>query len=327
MKTGFTVTHLLRQIGISSSKFYDWVNRYGQANEHNGQVPRNNWLEEWERQAIISFCKQHPNEGYRRMTYMMLDADVVGVSPTSVYRVLKEAGLLQKWNRNRSDRKGKGFAQPSKVHEHWHTDVSYLNIHGTFYYLCSLLDGYSRYIVHWEIRPSMTEPDVEIIIQRAREHFPNVTPRIISDNGPQFIAKDFKEFIRECGMTHVRTSPFYPQSNGKIERWHQSIKKESLRPNTPLSLEDARHTVETYVDYYNRFRLHSSIGYIAPYDKLMGNDIKIFEQRNRKLEEARKKRKIKRIQEKNQVLSDAKTTPHTDNLPLTETVQYDEFSN
>jgi transposase InsO family protein len=83
--------------------------------------------------------------------------------------------------------------QPLKPHEHWHVDVSYLNIAGTFYYLCSLLDGQSRFTVHWEIREAMTEADVEQIIQRAREKYPGVTPRIISDNGPQFIARDFKE--------------------------------------------------------------------------------------------------------------------------------------
>jgi putative transposase len=135
---------------------------------------------------------------------------------------------------------------------------------GTFYYLCSVLDGYSRYLVHWEIRESMTEAEVEIILQRAREKFPQATPRIISDNGPQFIARDFKEFIRLCGMTHVRTSPFYPQSNGKIERWHQSLKGECLRPGVPLSVEDACRLVGRYVEHYNGVRLHSAIGYVAP---------------------------------------------------------------
>lgn len=122
---------------------------------------------------------------------MMLDQDVVAVSPSSVYRVLKNEGLLQRWNRKPSS-KGQGFKGPSQPHEYWHIDVSYLNIKGTFYYLCGVLDGYSRYIVHWEIRESMTESDVEIILQRAREKFPKAHPRIISDNGPQFIAKDFK---------------------------------------------------------------------------------------------------------------------------------------
>jgi transposase InsO family protein len=103
---------------------------------------------------------------------MMMDADIVAVSPSSVYRVLTDAGLLQRWNRKPS-RKGTGFNQPVKAHEHWHIDISYINICGTFYYLCSILDGFSRYIVHWEIREAMKESDVEIILQRAREKFPD----------------------------------------------------------------------------------------------------------------------------------------------------------
>ena len=103
-----------------------------------------------------------------------------------------------------------------RPHEHWHIDVSYRNVCGTFFFLCSILDGYSRFVIHWEIRETMKEAEVETIIQRAREQYPGEQPRIISDNGPQFIARDLKEFIRICGMTHVRTSPFYPQNNGKI---------------------------------------------------------------------------------------------------------------
>ena len=115
-------------------------------------------------------------------------------------------------------------------------------------------------------------------------------PRIISDNGPQFIAKDFKEFIRLSGMTHVRTSPFYPQSNGKIERWHQSLKKECIRPKTPTSLEEARNVVQEFVRHYNKNRLHSAIGYIAPHDKLDGKEIAIFQQRKEKVKIAKNKR-------------------------------------
>jgi transposase InsO family protein len=106
--------------------------------------------------------------------------------------------------------------------------VSYIS--GTLYDLCSILDGCSRYIVNWDLRKSMIEADIEIILERAKKLHPEARPRIISDNGPQFIAKDFKEFIRVSGMTHVRTSPYYPQSNGKIERWHKSLKGECIRP-------------------------------------------------------------------------------------------------
>lgn len=227
---------------------------------------------------------------------MMLDQDIVAVSPSSVYRVLSAAGLLKRWN-NKPNNKGNGFIQPLKPHEHWHIDVSYVNICGTFYYLCSILDGCSRYIVHWELRESMTEDDVEIIIQRARERFPDVSPRIISDNGPQFIAKDFKEFIRIAGMTHVRTSPYYPQSNGKIERWHKTIKTECIRPGVLLSLEDAREVIAGYIVHYNAVRLHSSIGYVTPETKLNGLEKQVFKDRDTKLEAARASRKEKRRQQ------------------------------
>jgi transposase InsO family protein len=135
---------------------------------------------------------------------------------------------------------------------------------------------------------------VEIIIQRAIERHPGVHPRIISDNGPQFIARDFKEFLRLCEMTHVKTSPFYPQSNGKIERYHRTLKSECIRPKTPLSLEDALRVVQAYVGYYNTVRLHSMVGYVTPKDKLEGREKEIFAARDRKLEAARERRKLQR---------------------------------
>ena len=144
----------------------------------------------------------------------------------------------------------------------------------------------------------MTEKDVEIILQRAREKHPQAAPRIISDNGPQFIAKDFKEFIRIAGMTHVRTSPYYPQSNGKLERFHGTIKQECIRPKVPLSLDEARNQIEGYIRYYNDERLHSSLGYVTPGAKLEGREKQIFKDRDNKLEAAREARKQKRRQEK-----------------------------
>jgi putative transposase len=224
---------------------------------------------------------------------MMLDADVVAVSPSSVYRVLRHAGLLNH-HHNKPSLKGKGFQQPLRVHEHWHVDVSYINVAGTFFYRSSLLDGCSRFIVHWELRERMTGADVETIIQRARERYPDARPRIISDNGPQFIARDFKEFIRLCGMTHVRTSPYYPQSNGKIERWHKTLRGECSRVKTPLSLDDARRLVTDFVGHYNEFRLHSAIGYIAPAAKRAGQERAIFAERDRTLEAARERRRAAR---------------------------------
>ncbi len=132
----------------------------------------------------------------------------------------------------------------------------------------SILDDYSLNRVHREIHERMTERDVETILQLARERFPAPRPRVISDNGPQFIAGEFQQFIRLCGMTQARTSSYYPRSNGKIEQWHKSIREECTHVKTPLSLEDTRRAVAAYIAYCSMVRLHSAIGYLTPADNL-----------------------------------------------------------
>jgi putative transposase len=153
--------------------------------------------------------------------------------------------------------------------------IGYINTGGTFYFLISVLDGFSRYIVHWELRETMKELDIELVI-----------------------ANDFKAFVREYGLTHVRTSPYYPQSNGKLERWHGSLKSECIRPSSPATKEEAEKRISSYVNYYNTVRLHSAIGYITPADCLAGLREVIGEERDRKLEAARKLRQEKRAASK-----------------------------
>mgnify|MGYP001187273566 FL=1 len=292
-RTEIPLTRLLGWMEMGRSKFHDWRERYGKVNEHNGKVPRDWWLEDWEKRAIWDFFIQHSSDGYRRLTYMMMDADVVACAPSTVYRALSEKGFLLK-STAKPSKKGTGFVQPTRAHQEWHIDVTYLNISGTFYYLCSVLDGFSRFIVHWEIREAMKEPDVELIVQRALEKFPGMKPKLISDNGPQFIAKDFKEFIRLSGMTHVRTSPYYPQSNGKQERMQGTVKRECIREKNPATVEEARKLVATYVGHYNTERLHSAIGYVTPLDKLEGRAEAIQSAREIKLARAREQRKANR---------------------------------
>lgn len=284
---------LLRWAKLSTSKYHSWRKRYGMVNGHNGKIPRDWWLEEWEKSAILKFHDMNPLEGYRRLTFMMLDDDIVAVSPSSTYRVLKAAGRLDRRVVTPS-KKGTGYIQPTKIHQEWHVDISYINTGGTFYFLISVLDGFSRYIVHWELRETMKELDIELVVAKGIEKHPGVKPRIISDNGPQFIAKDFKEFVREYGLTHVRTSPYYPQSNGKIERWHGSLKNECIRPSCPATKEEAEKRIGKYVVHYNTVRLNSAIGYITPADCLAGLSEVIGQERDRKLEAARKLRQEKR---------------------------------
>jgi transposase InsO family protein len=288
-KTGITALRFLGWIGLQKQKFYDWKARYGKVNEHNSWVPRDHWLTSLEKQIILDFFDRHPTEGYRRLTWMMNDANLVAVSPTSVWRVLRAGGRLDRWNRKPS-KKGTGFVQPLQPHDHWHTDIAYINVAGTFYYLCTVLDGCSRYIVSWDLREQLTTAELEILIERGREAFPGVQPRIISDNGPQFISADFKEYIRLTGMSHVRISPYYPQSNGKIERYHRTIKGDTVRVTPPSSLEEAKQMITRFVAYYNTERLHSAIDYVTPADRLAGRHLDIKAARIARLEAARELR-------------------------------------
>ncbi|MDF1754912.1 MAG: IS3 family transposase [Verrucomicrobiales bacterium] len=298
---------LITWAGLSRNRFYDWQKRFAKPNKHNAAIPKKHWILDSERQAIIRYATEHLDAGYRRVTYLMLDEDVVAVSPSTTYRVMQKAGLLGRRNFGPS-KKGTGFDQPAMPHEHWHMDFTYLRLGSQFYFLVMVLDGYSRAVLSWDINETMTERDAEITLQNARESFPNQRPRIISDNGAQFLAKDFKEFIKICEMTHVTTSPYYPQSNGKLERINQTIKSECIRKLCPSDVEDARRVMEKYIKDYNEVRLHSAIGYVAPMDRLTGQDQVIQTERQAKLKAARINREqafLRRISETETIRSNA----------------------
>jgi len=290
VKTDATLNNLLAMIGISSSKYYSWIDRHELPNDHNGIIPKKHWILDWEKEAIINYAQTHIGEGYRRLTYMMLDENIAAVGPSTTYRVLKSAGLLNRWNKVRKSTRGNGFEQPTIPHQHWHTDIKYVNFRGTFLFLISVIDGYSRYIVHHELRMSMQEFDVQITIQRALEKYPLVKPRLITDNGSQFISKDFAEYLKQAGLQHIRTSIAYPQSNGKIERYHRTIHEECLMTKSLIDLDDARRQIAEFIDYYNTKRLHSSLFYLTPADFLNGNITEKLEARNIKLRSAKRAR-------------------------------------
>ena len=285
-----SMRQLVRWLGVTRSKFYTWGVRSGVPNRHNGGIPRGHWILPHERDAIIAYCRLQTGLGYRRLTYMMLDADVAAVSPATTYRVLKAAGMLCRWIPKNASCKGTGFEQPLAPHQHWHTDIMYVNIQGAIFFLICVLDGFSRMILHHELRVSMTEYDVEICVERAREKYPDAHPRVISDNGSQFTSRDFREFITVAGLTHVRTSINYPQSNGKQERFHKTLRVEAIRKQAYLSIEDARRQIAEYIEHYNNTRLHSALNFIAPRDVLEGRQKIIIKERQIKLDVARLKR-------------------------------------
>jgi len=292
-KTGFTKEYYLKRIGLSNGKYYEWKKRMGIENKHNSNLPKSNWVTPMEQSVIIEYATKHyahnsyyVKDGYRRLTYRMIDEDIVAVSPSSVYRILKTAGLLNRWNTKKQKGKGTGFTQPTKPHQHWHIDIKYVNFNGTFLFLISVLDGYSRYVLHHGLRLSMTEFDVELVIEQTKEKFPGYHPRIISDNGPQFISKDFHLYMKIVEFEHVRTSVNYPQSNGKIERFHGSINRECLNTNSFVDYEHAQNTIAKYIDYYNKERLHSALFYLTPEDFLVERVAEKLKVRQNKLNKA-----------------------------------------
>lgn len=296
-KTGFKLSYFLEGIGLPKSKYYSWKNCLGQENQHNGSIPKEHWHTPLEEKAVLSYARKHINstdryfrDGYRRLSYRMLDEEVAALSSSSVYRILKKHDLLNPWNKKKTASKGTGFNQPDKPHNHWHIDIKYIFFGGKFYFLISIIDGYSRFIINHGLFEDMKTETITTLIQEAKDKYQGVSPRIISDNGPQFISKEFSKFISFVEFTHVKTSVGYPQSNGKIERFHGTFNQECYKTTPFIDFESAKEKINEYIDKYNYTRLHSSLYYLTPCDFLENRIDEKLKCREDKLKKANIKR-------------------------------------
>jgi len=291
-RTGLPVYRLLAFLDVAPAKFSGWKKVYG-CERTSRETPCAHWLRPEEKEAIIDFKRKHMTVGYRRLAWMMVDEDVACVSPASVLRTLTEANLNNCWTRPAGKAKPRGFVQPESVHEQWHTDIAYVNMQGTFVFLISVLDGYSRAVLAWNLCSQMETLDVDLVIRRAHEKWvagTELRPRIISDNGPQYLSRELRQTLKDFNMEHTRTSVAHPQSNGKLERFHGTIKHEKIRSTPSLSLDQMKSEIGRWIDAYNYERLHSSIGYVAPMDVIEGRRERIVRRREEKLKLARKQR-------------------------------------
>lgn len=287
-RTGWTLRRVLHHLGLSKARYRDWTQRATLARLTDAKpiAPLRDGILAEEKQAVITYALAHPKDGYRRLTWQMIDADVAYLSESSVYRILRDAELLARWRRHRSA--GTAPAKPTRPHERWHTDIMYLRIADSWYFLVTVLDAYSRYVVHWELLTTMTAADVRLVIQEALERT-GATPRIVTDNGVQFTAVEFKDLVRRFGLEHIRIRTYHPESNGVLERFHRSTREE-LEHQALENLAQARRIIAVWVQHYNEERLHAGLGYLTPAEFYRGNPAQRIAERQAKLEQAKRER-------------------------------------
>ena len=287
-RTGWTIRRILKALGLTKARYRDWVKRAARG-ALTDRPPiafgRDAILPE-EKTAVTRYALAHPKDGYRRLTWQMIDADVAYLSPSSVYRVLEDANLLARWKRSTSS--GAVPEKPIRPHERWHTDLMYLRIQDSWYFLVTVLDAYSRYVVHWELLSTMAASDVQLVIQHALEQT-GATPDVVTDNGSQFTAKEFKELVRRFAFKHIRIRWYHPESNGTVERFHRST-REALGAEALRNLGQAREVIAGWVRHYNEERLHAALGYLPPVEYYRGNPAARQAARQAKLEQGRKER-------------------------------------
>jgi transposase InsO family protein len=287
-RTGWTVRRILHHLGLSKARYRDWTKRAAAARlvDHRPIGPRHEAILPEERQAVITYALAHPKDGNRRLTWQLIDADVAYLSESSVYRILNDADLLARWKRHQS--RGPAPTPPSHPHERWHTDLMYLRIADSWYFLVTVLDAYSRYVVHWELLTTMTASDVRLVIQQALEQT-GATPRLVTDNGSQFTAAEFKDLVRRFALEHIRIRTYHPESNGLVERFHRST-RDALGDQALENLAGARGIIGEWVRHYNEERLHAGLGYLTPAEYYRGNPEARIAERQRKLAEAQVER-------------------------------------
>lgn len=288
-RTGWTVRRILKRLGLTKARYRDWRKRAGRdalADRPPIAAWRDGILAE-EKEAVKRYALAHPKDGYRRLAWQMVDADVAYLSPSSVYRILDEADLLYRWKRSQSS--GTKPAQPTRPHERWHTDLMYLRIQDTWYFLVTVLDAYSRYVVHWELLTTMRAADVQLVVQQALEQT-GATPDVVTDNGSQFTAAEFKDLVRRFAFKHIRIRWYHPESNGLVERFHRST-REALGDEALQNLAQARILIAEWVREYNEVRLHAGLGYLTPAEFYRGDPAARITERQTKLAAGRERRR------------------------------------
>ena len=293
IQTGWPRQQIIEAFGLNRQRLKRWQDEIDVFRLTNRHIPTRILVEE--EQAVFTYrtsCEENRDLGYRKFTWKMVDEDIAYMSESSIYRILKRYNLLGKSYKPNDGANKEYENKPLYVHHHWHTDIAYVKLNRDHYYLVFLLDGYSRYLLGWELMTDMLATSVELFTQKILDKYPEANPMVIHDNGIQFISHEFKNILSENDCIDVPTRIKHPETNGKAERFVGLIRQEAIRPNSPTYYSEAIRVIERYIDEYNNHRYHAGIKYLKPVDVFEGREKKILAERKKKLAKAREYRII-----------------------------------
>ena len=281
----------LAELGLAPSTYYRWQQRYRGEGEA-GLVDRRpqpatiwNRLRPEEEQMILTVALREPDRSPREIACWISDNAGFAISESSVYRVLKRHGLVREVKLEGFPASKEYRIKTTRVNEQWQSDASYFFVVGWgWYYLISVLDDYSRMILAWELKTDMTSASISEVVERAVEFtgMKNVPvedrTRLVSDNGSSYLSHAFEDYLRMLEIRHIRCAPHHPQTNGKIERFHETLKAR-LNLLVYTSAEQLRAAMSEFIEFYNQRRYHEGIGNVTPTDVYYGRREEILKRR------------------------------------------------
>ena len=269
------------ELGIARSTYYRW--RKEQPKPGNRKRPWNRIIPE-EDDKILAAARDLPELSSRQLAVWLIDNAGFAISESTVYRILKREGLVKRQEMQLSAAK-EYHTKTRRPHQMWATDASYFRVFGWgYYYLVTVMDDYSRFILGWKLQKDMSANSLIEVVQEAVD-VTGMTDvpvedrtKLLSDNGSGYVSRSFRDYLGLVGIRHILAAPFHPQTNGKVERYQQSLKREvnQLPYDFPGQLEQA---ITDLVDYYNYRRYHKALGNVTPADVLYGRREEILQHR------------------------------------------------
>jgi putative transposase len=290
-KSGFKITKALERLDIPRSTYYRWRAKY-KKNGLDGlkdkkAIPIKQWnaITPNEEKRILELAHQFPEMSSREISFYITDNEKFSVSESTVYRVLKKSGLIREWKIESFPAQKEYHTKPTFVNEQWQTDATYLHVQGWgWFYLISVLDDYSRKIISWKLQNSMTGEDFVEVLEEAclkinvdKKQMPN----LVSDRGPALLSNELANYLEQKQIYHILASPYHPQTNGKIERYHKSL-KEKVKLYVYDCPNELKKEIGRFISAYNKSRYHESLGNVSPDDVFYGRREKIIKERKEK---------------------------------------------